>query len=75
MNIAEDLRRLAATLRTSSVPLKDLIPLLNRAADALDAKQAKIDELMFEYCPEDMTAEQITEWGKHQRSGTEPKHI
>lgn len=26
---------------------------------ALDSKQAKIDALMLEYCPEDMTAEQL----------------
>ena len=29
--------------------------------------QAKIDQLMLEYCPEEMTEEQIAEWGKHQR--------
>ena len=28
--------------------------------------QAKIDSLMLEYCPEDMTAEQVAEWEKHQ---------
>ena len=26
------------------------------------AKQAKIDALMFEYCPEDMTAEQLADY-------------
>ena len=33
----------------------------------LNAKQAKIDALMLEYCPNEMTPEQIEEWGKHQR--------
>lgn len=32
----------------------------------IGAQQAKIDSLMFEYCPEEMTEEQIAEWGKHQ---------
>ena len=31
-------------------------------------QQATIDALMFEYCPDDMTSDQITEWAKHQRS-------
>ena len=29
----------------------------------MDALQARIDELMFEYCPDDMTAEQIHRYG------------
>lgn len=32
----------------------------------LDAKQARIDALMLEFCPGEMTAEQIDEWGAHQ---------
>ena len=30
-------------------------------------KQAKIDALMLEYCPDEMTPEQLAEWGKRQR--------
>jgi hypothetical protein len=29
--------------------------------------QAKIDALMLEYCPDEMTPEQIDEWERHQR--------
>lgn len=29
--------------------------------------QAKIDSLMLEYCPEDMTKEQVAEWERNQR--------
>lgn len=29
--------------------------------------QAKIDALMLEYCTDEMTEEQITNWGKHQK--------
>jgi len=35
-----------------------------RKADSL---QAKVDALMLEYCPEEMTPEQVEEWGQHQR--------
>ena len=30
------------------------------------ALQAKIDELMLEYCPDEMTPEQIAEWERNQ---------
>ncbi len=29
--------------------------------------QARIDALMLEYCPDEMTPEQVENWGKHQR--------
>lgn len=32
----------------------------------LASKQAEIDALMIEYCPDEMTPEQLEEWGKHQ---------
>jgi hypothetical protein len=32
----------------------------------LAAKQAKIDELMLEYCPDEMTDEQLAEYARHQ---------
>jgi len=41
--------------------------ILRECAEALDAKQAQIDSLMLEYCPDEMTKEQIEEWEKHQR--------
>lgn len=34
--------------------------------DEIASLQAKIDELMLEYCPEDMTEEQLEAWGKAQ---------
>lgn len=33
----------------------------------LDALQAKIDALMLEFCPDEMTAEQVEEWKSHQK--------
>lgn len=32
-----------------------------------EALQAKVDALMLEYCPDEMTPEQTAEWARHQR--------
>lgn len=42
---------------------KDIIE-FNKEKGAL---QAKIDQLMLEFCPEEMTQEQIENWEKHQK--------
>lgn len=41
--------------------------MLEYAEAACDALQAKLDRLMLEYCPEEMTPEQLATWAKHQR--------
>lgn len=33
----------------------------------VQAKQAEIDRLMLEFCPDEMTPEQVDEWNRHQR--------
>ncbi len=33
----------------------------------VESQQAKIDALMWEYCPEDMTKEQVEEWKRNQQ--------
>lgn len=35
-------------------------------AATVAAMQARIDELMLEYCPHEMTQEQFDEWARHQ---------
>ena len=35
----------------------------------VEEQQAKIDALMLEYCPDEMTPAQLEEWGRHQRPG------
>lgn len=54
--------------------LTDDIGLSDSAANRLESlrKQfaeckARIDALMLEYCPDEMTPEQIKEWGRNQR--------
>lgn len=39
---------------------------------AWQMQQAKIDRLMIEYCPDEMTKEQLLEWAKHQRVARVP---
>lgn len=40
---------------------------VNNLLAALDAKQAKIDALMLEFCPGEMSDEQRREWASNQR--------
>lgn len=40
------------------------------ARDEAAYKQAKIDQLMLEYCPDEMTLEQIENWANHQVPST-----
>jgi len=46
---------------------RDLDLLLMEAADTIEGQQAKIDALMLEYCPDEMTPEQKAEWARNQR--------
>lgn len=32
-----------------------------------EIKDSRIDNLMLEYCPDEMCAEQLDEWAKHQK--------
>lgn len=36
--------------------------------DANSALQSQIDNLMLEYCPEEMSQQQVEEWARHQVS-------
>ena len=36
-------------------------------ADEIEHLRARIDALMFEHCPDEMTPEQIAEWERHQQ--------
>lgn len=54
-------------LKSHRVFAKKAEETMMKLAKELDAKQAKIDELMFEYCPDEMTTEQIAEYEKHVR--------
>lgn len=42
---------------------------------ALAAKQAKIDALMLEYCPGEMSPQQKAEWAAHQVPSDEPSEV
>ena len=41
--------------------------------ETVRAKQARIDALMLEFCPGEMSAEQRAEWAKAQQSAPEPR--
>lgn len=55
----EEIERMRQQLRDASQIIVDQ----NRARDAI---QARLDEVMLEYCPDEMTCEQKANWAKHQ---------
>jgi hypothetical protein len=50
--------------------MKEMLECIKLAAAFNHSLSAKIDQLMFEYCPEDMTPEQIANYEAHQRPAT-----
>ena len=52
--------------------LENLLIEAAKTEQQLAAAQAKIDELMLEYCPEEITQEQVAEWEKHQVAVGDP---
>ena len=55
----------AHTIRRHCYAAGVLEGMIRRQAD-IDDKQTKIDALMLEWCPDDMTPEQLAEWAKNQ---------
>lgn len=63
--------------QTVNLELEDLSGLYNKESKTeqyikqLESKcnslQAALDEMMLEYCPNDMTYEQYVDWGNHQK--------
>lgn len=74
---------IAASMHGGGASFEALIPLSTaQAAVAAErakaqALQAKLDALMLEHCPDEMTPEQLETWGKHQRplSGAEAEAV
>lgn len=57
-----ELRRICDNQRATISRLRDA-----SLRGELAAKQARIDELMQEYCPEEMTPDQLDTWARHQQ--------
>lgn len=51
-------------------PLKSIEFFSKEAVKEHDALQAKLDELMLEYCPDEMTEAQLANWALHQVKST-----
>lgn len=52
---------------------KEMYERAKKAEAELAALQARIDALMLEFCPEDMTEEQVAAWSARQRVVDEPQ--
>ena len=57
----------AATVPMRSSTLIAAARCIEHYAREAAAQQAKIDSLMLEYCPQEMTDAQRSEWARHQR--------
>ena len=54
------------TFKAQPPTVEELQHELAEAKAKLEAAQAKIDALMLEYCPDEMSEEQRAEWARHQ---------
>ena len=50
--------------------IADAWKLVDQYKRAAESNAARIDSLMLEHCPNEMTPEQIAEWGRNQRPAT-----
>ena len=58
--------RMRATERKFGTLMHELMDERDQLRAAVARLQARIDALMLEYCPDEMTAEQTAEWARHQ---------
>jgi hypothetical protein len=63
------------TLLAQQKRIWELEEALEASAALVGAKQAKIDLLMLEHCPDEMTKEQVAEWASHQVPAEWPKIV
>lgn len=62
--IANALNAVTVDSQATAAPVEETATVASLKA-ALEAKQAKIDALMLEFCPDEMTAEQVANWAAH----------
>lgn len=61
------LRKFAANQRAHRTQILPSPEDFESVADEIESLQARIDALMLEYCPNEMTPAQIERWERHQR--------
>ena len=61
-----EVQRLTADLAGAHEQLADQTARWAAVVNERDALRARIDALMLEYCPDEMTSEQTAEWARHQ---------
>jgi len=65
-----ELQGVRAALFSAEADNNRLYKVLANVANESEARQAKIDALMLEFCPDRMTPEHIPNWKKHQKKET-----
>jgi hypothetical protein len=69
----DDLLPIIAALSSAAVvegveELRAEMPIAKMSDGEIERLQARIDALMLEYCPDEMTPEQIANWERHQKA-------
>lgn len=67
LDTTDPFTRLFANLLAIADRVDGLKAALTAAQALAEQRQAEIYRLMLEFCPEEMTPEQLENWGKHQR--------
>lgn len=67
---ADQIKQLTSRDLEVARTIEDLLHSKHSLSEQLAAAQAKIDELMFEYCPSEMTPEQLLNYSNHQQAAT-----
>lgn len=67
LRLTTDSREIVKAVDALLARVKELEAEFERVTKELNAKQAVIDSLMLEFCPNEMTSEQLAEWARSQR--------
>lgn len=67
MKHLKQIEKLKKSLDAEWARTQELLKSIEAKEAEIAAKQAKIDALMLEFCPDEMTPEQIEKWGENQK--------
>ena len=70
-DIVERLREWGTSGDHASTIIREAANEILSLRQQLGAKQAQIDALMLEFCPDEMTQDQLDEWARNQRKVSE----
>lgn len=69
VDLRNHIAALESELNAAHHDIERLMTACNVEANMAEQRQARIDALMLEYCPGEMTAGQLANWKRHQTPG------